>query len=63
MVKNVTPPGMSRPAPLIDGELWADFKKWAKAQGLTLQKATEDALRGAMIKKQAEDCMAGDGKE
>jgi len=60
--KRVAPSGKVRPAALIDSALWAGFKEWAKGQGKTLPKAIEDALRGAMIKQQAETCIAGDGK-
>ena len=61
--KGVAPPGKMRPAALIDSALWEEFKGWAKGQGKTLPKAVEDALRGTMIKQQAEICTAGDGKE
>ncbi len=61
--KGVAPPGKMRPAALIDSALWVEFRGWAKGQGKTLPKAVEDALRGAMIKQQAEACIAGDGKE
>lgn len=58
-----TPPGKMRPTTLVDSALWAEFRIWAKGQGKTLPKAVEDALRGAMIKQQAETCITGDGKE
>lgn len=57
-----TPPGKTRPTVLVNSTLWVEFRKWAKGQGKTLPKAVEDALRGAMIKQQAETCIAGDGK-
>lgn len=58
-----TPPAKTRPTILVNSSLWVEFRKWAKGQGKTLPKAVEDALRGAMIKHQAENCIAGDGKE
>ena len=57
-----TQPGKTRPTVLVDSALWVEFRKWAKGQGKTLPRAVEDALRGAMIKQQAENCMAWDGK-
>lgn len=61
--KGVAPPDKTRPTILVNSALWVEFRKWAKGQGKTLPKAVEDALRGAMIKQQAEICTAGDGKE
>lgn len=58
-----TQPGKTRPTILVNSALWVEFRKWAKGQGKTLPKAVEDALRGTMIKQQAEICTAGDGKE
>ena len=60
--KGVAPPGRMRPTVFINSALWAEFRAWAKGQGKTLPKAVDDALRGAIIKQQAEACIAGDGK-
>lgn len=62
-VRGNAPPDKTRPTILVNSALWVEFRKWAKGQGKTLPKAVEDALRGAMIKQQAENCTTGDGKE
>jgi macrodomain Ter protein organizer (MatP/YcbG family) len=62
-VKGGDRPGKKKKTVIVDHALWMEFKRWAKEQGKTLPKAIEDALRSAMIKQQAEVCIAGDGKE